>query len=407
MARTPPRPEILSYAVDGSDLQVLGNLGPMAPPRYSWTVPGGCDQLSVSLARSPRWRTKAIDPGRRVEVHLGGSVVWTGQLLEPNPNSGGWDLTAQGSGTYGAVYQAEFTGSWASALPDAMINRAISRGLRWVNNGIGSPSGIYTGQPADSASMPLADALSQACSKGGLTWQVACTSRGDVVSMFALPTAPNRFLIADQEVTRTLGGDYNRIWLRYQASPDVGKTVATFTTTTADDSASQAAHGVSETYEDLSSDGVMTAGNAQAVGNYVLQRYQRASFADPFTVRWGQLTNLGGQPVELGAFYAADCQPAMVCKVALLDYGYGGEVKPGAVKFLVGAYEYDAATGDAAITPFQGLRTDFAGLMQERLGQIKPRHTRVIYRKVTRWEGKGKHRHKVHRRAAVGWRFTS
>jgi hypothetical protein len=411
MARVPPRPEILSYAVDGSDLQVLGNLAPMAPPKYSFTLPGGCDQLSTTLARSPRWRTKAIDPGRQLEVHLGGSIVWRGRLLDPKPGETGWEITGQGSGTYGSLYQAEYTGSWSAALPDAMINRAITRGLRWINPGIGAPAGMFTGQPQDSAMSKLDDALAQATSKGALTWQVACTSRGDVVSMFALPTTPNRYLISDEPVARTLGGDLNRIWLRYQSSPDIqGKAAAQFATTSTDDTASIAKHDVSETSEDLSSSGTMTAGNAQAVGNYVLARYQRASFADPFTVVRGQLLNLGGQQVELGAYFAADAQPAMVCKVALLDYGLGGEVKTGATRFLVGAYEYDSATDTAAITPYQGLRTDFSGLMELRTGQIRPRHTKVWFtkgRKYYTWTGKHhQHRHS-HRRRIAHWKFTS
>jgi hypothetical protein len=97
----------------------------------------------------------------------------------------------------------------------------------------------------------------------------------------------------------------------------------------------------------------------------------------------------------------------MVCKAALLDYGYGGEVKPGPVEFLVGAYEYDAAAGTAAVTPFQGVRTDFAGLMEQRVGQIKPRTTKVDYKRVTRWVGTGKARHKVTSRVPSGWHFTS
>ena len=90
-----------------------------------------------------------------------------------------------------------------------------------------------------------------------------------------------------------------------------------------------------ETYADLSSAAVLTANQAKPVGNLVLQRYQRASFAGPFTVGPGQLLTTGGAPVDLGCGmpYAP-----MVCRVMLTDYAYGGETTPAPVTFLVGGY---------------------------------------------------------------------
>src|SRR5207244_3791254 len=135
-------------------------------------------------------------------------------------------------------------------------------------------------------------------------------------------------------VPRTLGGDINTIVLRYQASADdPGGTgaPAVFATTSVQNAASVAAHQVIETYVDLSSAGTMTAAAAQAVGNSILAVYQRASFAGPFTARYGQLTNPGGVPVDPGTD-----QAGTVVKLILCDFGYGGEVSSATpVQFIV------------------------------------------------------------------------
>jgi hypothetical protein len=122
--------------------------------------------------------------------------------------------------------------------------------------------------------------------------------------------------------------------------------------------ASVAAHGVTEAYVDLSSAGVMSAAQAQQVGAYVLSVYQRASFAGPFTVSYGQLLNTGGAPVDPGAD-----QAGTVVRLILTDYGFGGEVTPQPVTFIVGAYSWDDFAQKATITPYQTLNQSLSGLL--------------------------------------------
>ncbi len=248
----------------------------------------------------------------------------------------------------------------AASEPDQAINQAITRGLRWVNPGVGSPSGIWLGQATDSGAQTITDLLNLVCTYGGLTWQVNTTPQGNVLSVFALPTAVTDLLLVRQPAPRTLGGDINVIWLRYQTSADNTTTgaVAAFATTSATVPASIAAHGTREAYLDISNAGTMSAGAAQAIGNSVLQRYQRASFAGPFTAGAGDIMTPGGQAQDLGINQAGS-----VMQLILTDYAYGGEVVLGPVTFLVGGYEYDDDSQTGTVTPFQYLNLSLSGLL--------------------------------------------
>ena len=118
---------------------------------------------------------------------------------------------------------------------------------------------------------------------------------------------PTRLLIATDPQARTVAADINGLWLRYQITSDQTGTssgtaaAATYGTVEATNAASQAVHGVMESYEDLSSAGVISAGTAQAAGQSVLAAYQRATYAGPFTIRQGQLLTMGGTPIDIGA----------------------------------------------------------------------------------------------------------
>src|SRR5205814_1754574 len=137
------------------------------------------------------------------------------------------------------------------------------------------------------------------------------------------------------------------------ATPDIEATAtkkavaATFAVTTVSNAASVAAHGPMEYFLDITSAGVLTVVKAQAIGQQVLSRYVRASFAGPFTAGPGQVRNAGGQPVDLGCDEAG-----LVYQVMVTDAGYGGEVAPAPLVFMSGQYEYDEDTGTATITPW-------------------------------------------------------
>jgi hypothetical protein len=353
--------QIATWTPSMSNPMWLGQIGHVNGLKYSWTVPGGPDQLTCNLMVSASTRTPATDPGRIVQLYRGGGVIWEGILSEPAPSaSNGWAITAVGAGNYGVNYDAIYTGTWPGTVPDDAVNQAIARGMRWVNPGIGTPSGIWLGQAVDSGAQTVNDLLNLNCTYGGLTWSVTTTPAGNILSMFALPTTVNELLLVRQPAPRTLGGDINVVWLRYESAADNATTgvPAVFSVTSATVPASIALHGRREAYLDLSSAGLLSAGAAQAVGNSLLQRYQRASFAGPFAAGPGDLMTTGGQAIDLGINHAG-----RVVQLVLTDYAYGGEVVLGPVTFMIGGYAYDDDALTGTVTPFQYLDLSFTGLM--------------------------------------------
>lgn len=358
----------------------LAHLGHMSPATYSWVTPGGCDQLSLTYFKPARVRSQALDPGRLVYAYRGGSIVWRGILDEPTVTGNGWNITAHGTGGWGTDYRAIYSVAWGTGVFNDAVDQAITRGLGWVRDtNIGAVANIWTGQQVDSASQTIVDLLNLGCSKGGLTWSVTADPRGNLLSVYALPTAPNRILIATAPASQSIAAGPDALYLRYQNSPDVSTTPATFATTSVVQQSLIDAQGRREDYSDLSSAGQLSAGSAQGVGNQVLKRFTRAGFTDPFTIRYGQLTNMGGTPVDPGVFYS-DGLSAMVCQVILSDFAFSGEVTRGPVNLLMGSYQWDDGARVGTLTPFNSVRHDFGSLMQAALDAIPPR-TQPIQKK--------------------------
>lgn len=264
------------------NLRALGAIGHVSNLTYSSTCPGGPDSMSCLLRLPPNYRTDALDPGRVVQIWRGGSCVWEGKLNEPSSATEGWTVTAHGAGTYGA----DFTNYYLNWSADEPVNRAIARGLRWVNPGIGAPSGIYLSQVQDSGSQSITAFLNLITGGGALLWQVtpgitsSPPAKPWILRVFPLPadsngmpTAdPTRIIVSHSPVPRTLAADITNIALRYQATADTASTAttgavaATYATVYADNNASASRHGRMEYYLDLSSAGVITAAAARQIG---------------------------------------------------------------------------------------------------------------------------------------------
>jgi len=356
-----PEPGVSQVVIrrpDGTHLRKLGTLGHVGALTYSWHNPGGPDQMSCTLQAPVDLRDDALKAGRQVQVIRGARAIWDGKLIEPVPTAAGWQITAVGIGNAGTDFDAVYT-TWSSQ--NDAVNQAITRGLRWVNPGI--PGGVWLGQQADSASMKITDLLNLYCTQGGFTWYVNVTPAGNILSVYAFPAATtanaNRILVAPGPVARTLGGDVNTIYVRYQSSADSAATAA-FALTSVTTAGAAAQHGVLEEYLDLSSAGPLTAAAAQAEATAVLARYQRASWAGPFTVRPGQLLNIGGAPADLGLDHCGT-----IVRLVLTSFGYGGELVPDPAVFMVGTYEWNDETQTAQVTPFQSLDLSLSGLMGE------------------------------------------
>lgn len=355
-----------------SNWYLLGSYGQMTALTYSYTCPGGCDSMTCTLMVPASYRNQIMDPGWQVRVYRGGHIVWAGRMDEPVPvASSGWNFTAVGNGMRGADFLAIYSDTWPANQPDESINNAIARGLPWVNPGVGQPAGAWFGQAVDSGASNITALLTLLTTRGGLTWYVNSQpggAPGDDLSVFPLPTVPNRLLISTTPVPRTLGGDINTIYLRYEISADTTGTASDGSSTSvpavyglavAQNAASVAMHQELETFVDLSDAGVMTALQAEEVGQAILQVYQRASFAGPFVGNYGALMNMGGTPVDPGTDQAGS-----VVRLVLTDFGYGGELTPGApIQFIVGSYSWDDFAQTFTLSALNTLDQSITGML--------------------------------------------
>lgn len=332
----------------------LGHIGLTANLKYSYAVPGGCKALSCLLQVEPSYRTDALNPGRIVEAWRGSSRVWEGKLLEPTPSQDGWTINAKGAGAYGN----DFMAYWTTWNANDAVNRAISRGMRW-DNSAGLPEGSsFLIQQEDPAAQSITDHMNLITGAGGYTWYVTTDNYGNHLKMLPIPTTPTRLLVATTPVARTIAEDYNALYMRYQSSGDTASGAASYAVVEVQSDPSIALHQRTEDYTDLSGAGVTSSAAAVAAGVNILNRYQRANFAGPFTVSYGEWLTMGGFPVDIGMETGMQ-----VAQLILTDYGYGGEVTPGVINFLVGEFEFDDAAQTAQVTPFQATADDMSSLI--------------------------------------------
>lgn len=378
----------------------LGTIAYEQNMNYSWSAPGGPSNLTFTLTMPPEKRVTALNPGRIVQAFRGASCIWEGIMQEPQPTATGWDCSANGAGTYGDNFGALYD-IWNADEP---IYQAIARGLRWNNDGIGTPAGIYLQTPQDTGSMTITDFLNQLCTGGALYYSVeppdgACVPAGPwTVRLRPFPNdldgnplsagistpeqwsvsewqridlkaklprlPPDLYIVNVNPIPRTVANDYNSLLMKYQVTGDntatstVTATSATYATVIVDNPASVAQHGRVEYYLDITVAGTLTEAQVVQIGQQILQKYVRANFATAFTVQPGQLINNGGAPVDLGCNWAGK-----VASVQVMTQAFGGEVTYGTVSFLVGDYEYDDASQTAQLSPYQSQYTDIASII--------------------------------------------
>lgn len=360
-----------------SNWQWLGTLGQVTALTYSYVCPGGADKMTCTILVPASYQSQLFYPGWQVKIVRGGHDIWHGKLDQPSYQPGqGWTLTAVGNGNRGTDFNAYYTSTWPASQPDQVISQAIGRGLPWASPGYNSASfasQFWLGQSVDAGAQTVTAFLNLITSRGGLTWYVNSLPGGlyntDDLQIFPLPTVPTRLLVATAPIARTLGGYVNYLLIRFAASADAaGTSAATYAYTTATNPRSITAHGQLEAYFDLGDAPVMTATQAQAIGNYALQAYAAASYSGPFTVSYGQLLNMGGQAVDIG------CEGAgSMVKLVLADSAYGGAVDLSVpVTFVVGSLSYNDMTQTAQVSPFATLNENLSSLLAGEHASLMP-----------------------------------
>jgi hypothetical protein len=328
---------VFSDAPQGGDRVWLDGLGIVTGLTYSSTYPGGPDQASWNLLVPEAFEHRALTPGRRIEVINGASRVWRGRLQEPTPGTP-WNCAAVGIGAEGTSYRAYAPTSNNALALNEVVDQAIARGLPWKRSGT-LPT--ETGTNQGSASMTVTDALNQVADDNNLYWRVDAT--GSLTMGGSPPNATHLFFAVDTAGARTLNGYVTTIFVHYTDS--TSKTVKTVMSSNA---AAAAKFGVIEDEFDLSGVGSMSATHAQQYADSLITKIgPHTYFSDQYTATYGQLCNIGGQPVDLATAYAG-----MDLRVHYVAPSATGEVYPGqAADVLIGAVQYDSDNDTLTLTP--------------------------------------------------------
>lgn len=346
-------PQVVSFAPDGqSNPYWLGNLGGIPDLAYSDAMPGGSLALTCTLQYPPSRRHEALNPGRIVQVYRGASCQWEGIMNEPVPAEGGWQVQADGAGTWGDNYRIDYTG-WSA--PN-VVSGAISRGLGWI---LGSMSGANVAQQQQPGSQSITEFMNAITTTQSNTWRVTRKWAGLGVDIITIPTAVTRLLVTTLPAARTLAGYVNALQVVYQSAAAKGAAPPAVSTVYCTLPDSIARHGRLESSWDLTSAGVLTSSSAQALGNAALAKYQASSYLGPYEVARGEYLTTGGVPVDLACEHAGE-----VVQLILADGPTGGEIYPGQPHlFQVGQVQYSAASDTLQVTPFQTWRHDITSIM--------------------------------------------
>lgn len=337
----------------------MGELGHVSSLKYASSLPGGPSTASWVLQRPPTYRVSAMTPGRWIQIVRGCEAVWQGVLQEPQPGTGGWQMSAVGIGSLGNNYRAIYT-SWNPAVANSNpIDMAIARGMRW-RKGTMPSSGLWLGDFQDSGSCTVSDYLNSITVQGGMIWKV--DRRDGTLTIVPLPATVNRLLVSNSPVPRTVAEDVNSLFLRYQATDDNSSATppvaATYGLANVTDAADIAQHGTAEEYYDLSQNGTMALSAAQSNGNNILNRYNGVTFSSSFTITPGQLLNAGGAECDPGTEAAGN-----VYRLMLTDFGYAADQVQGPVTIIGGDVEWDDTAQQLQVTAFLTAAQNFGSLL--------------------------------------------
>lgn len=287
---------MLSLRINGIDAKTFG-YGAVSVDEVAhlWSsTGGGLQYVKFSLALPPRYSHPALVEGALVEVLRG--PVSLGVAVMADVDREGWTFTADGLFRRAEHFNAE--GS-SNSPADVVTAANATRGLGW--NGIGNlpDTPIPVGENTRLAT--VADVLNEYCRLNNKRWGLAFDGTPYVaddpasVSCALRPGTPRMATADDDYVSRvvvryleTEGTETDPPVYDDVESPEVPTPLADLP------------NGAREAYEDISSMGLLATGDAQTYADaFIAANAARRGFTEGIEVAPGQLTNLGGVPVDL------------------------------------------------------------------------------------------------------------
>lgn len=344
------RATIASDLAAGGDRLWLDQLANVQGLVHQTTYPGGDSQATWQMTLDFKAQHRAWLYGRKIGLACGADFTWHGNLDNPVRGTT-WQMTAIGTAAQAKQYVALAATSGNALNLNEVVDAAIARGLQFSRPAALSTMSS-TAATVPSASIKIDEALDQvaAAQTTETYWQI---DTNGVMSMGAAPTTPTYILYAMQPGGgRNLDGFITDAFVVYQSASGV--------ITTVQRSAASRPFGRFEDIDDETTLGLIPATQAQNLGDgYLARNSARAKFTEPFTVTAGQLTNMGGQAVDL-----ATVRAGFLANVVFLDPDSAGETALGPIsQVLIGATSYDWDAGILTLTPVYSAQDDLTALL--------------------------------------------
>lgn len=315
---------------------------------------GGCLDASWKMQLPPTFSDRRLMRGKLVEIRQGPKNLWAGTLVSPDVDDE-WTFHAQGlfrlAGWSSQPGYICFDGSLnTTSTPDVAIDQAIARGLPWKRPASLSNTAFAATGSTDSLNYlgDLLDAWALSVSK---RWGVS--PDGEVYAV-ADPAAPTWHLTTDSGRFGLADDEYaSHIYVRYMSSG------AVYATTSVADTAAESRFGHREYAADATPRGVLTGGQAAALGTGLLAKGKaRLGYTNGVQVTAYQLTTPGGTPAPLSAVRAQQ----KVRMFGVLDEQ--GNRLP-YVDWVIGQTGYEAGAQVVDLTPVGLVARSFEAIVSE------------------------------------------
>lgn len=321
---------------DGSPRVYLDYLGLVGNLRYSSTYPGGPAAASWTMGLPAGYHHDALGPGRIVTIYAGPRALWAGRLTKAARGEP-WQCEAVGIGAMAKDITPE-TSTIDTAIDYAIANRGwpVTRGGVSLSTGGVTPN---TGANLDDTMTGLLMTLG---TNGGKVWTV---DGGGRIRAVDWPVAATHHVyppgVPPVEVT-TYG---SVVQVTYVQTMSSGPITATCTV----QSANTKKFGTFPTKLDITGWGYTSDTYAKAVGDAWLARLgNQLNVTQKMTVAAGQLTTIGGTPVDLATVAAG-----IKTRVQLVDSGHPMmAITRYPIETVISEVEYDTVTELLTLTPY-------------------------------------------------------
>lgn len=274
----------------------LGVRRPFGDLEWSTLADGGCGDITWSMQLPVGFTHPLLRRGKLVQVCAGSANLCAGIMSQPDVSvdddgTPTWTFTAAGLKSQGTKMLA-FDGSGNTcAVPDAAVDAAIARGLRWKRpSSLSAVAVTDDGSGETDALNKLGDLLDEAAKQLNKRWGVDADGNA---YMRADPTTPTLYATGQAGRFGLADDDYaSGVFLRY-LNP-AGK----YVTASAEDEAAGDQYGPSEVGQDGTSLGALSSTKANArVADALAKGAARLGWTAPITPNRWQLTTPGGTPV--------------------------------------------------------------------------------------------------------------